>query len=156
MAKQLLPVFNKLLTSLNNTVQSLNKSKVFAGLMIITLNVASRFVTIKMSKTMQSYLKFTFSRYVLVFAISWMGTRDIYIALAITVLFVILFEYLLDEESNFYIFSEEFKDYQKSKSEDEEDEKEVTDEDLKKAEKTIERAKKQKNQKLDFQGYNFQ
>ena len=49
-----------------------------------------------------------------------------------------------------------FKDYQKSKSEDEEDEKEVTDEDLKKAEKTIERAKKQKNQKLDFQGYNFQ
>tara|TARA_B100000886_G_C20383422_1_gene474955 strand:+ start:694 stop:1164 length:471 start_codon:yes stop_codon:yes gene_type:complete len=156
MAKQLLPIFNKLLTSLNNTVQSLNKSKVFAGLMIITLNVASRFVTIKMSKTMQSYLKFTFSRYVLVFAISWMGTRDIYIALAITVLFVILFEYLLDEESNFYIFSEEFKDYQKSKSEDEEDEKEVTDEDLKKAEKTIERAKKQKNEKLDFQGYNFQ
>ena len=156
MAKQLLPIFNKLLTSLNNTVQSLNKSKVFAGLMIITLNVASRFVTIKMSKTMQSYLKFTFSRYVLVFAISWMGTRDIYIALAITVLFVILFEYLLDEESNFYIFSEEFKDYQKSKSEDEEDEKEVTDEDLKKAGKTIERAKKQKNEKLDFQGYNFQ
>ena len=52
MAKQLLPIFNKLLTSLNNTVQSLNKSKVFAGLMIITLNVASRFVTIKMSKTM--------------------------------------------------------------------------------------------------------
>lgn len=156
MAKQLLPVFTKLFTSLNNTVQSLNKSKVFAGLMIITLNVASRFVTIKMSKTMQSYLKFTFSRYVLVFAISWMGTRDIYIALAITVLFVILFEYLLDEESNFYIFSEEFKDYQKSKSEDEEDEKEVTDDDLKKAEKTIERAKKQKKDKLDFQGYNFQ
>mgnify|MGYP001299401241 FL=1 len=156
MAKQLLPVFNKLFTSLNNTVQSLNKSKVFAGLMIITLNVASRFVTIKMSKTMQSYLKFTFSRYVLVFAISWMGTRDIYIALSITVLFVILFEYLLDEESNFYIFSEEFKDYQKNKFEDEEDEKEVTDEDLKKAEKTIERAKKQKNEKLDFQGYNFQ
>lgn len=156
MAKQLLPVFTKLFTSLNDTVQSLNKSKVFAGLMIITLNVASRFVTIKMSKTMQSYLKFTFSRYVLVFAISWMGTRDIYIALAITVLFVILFEYLLDEESNFYIFSEEFKDYQKSKSEDEEDEKEVTDDDLKKAEKTIERAKKQKKNKLDFQGYNFQ
>ena len=69
MAKQLLPIFNKLLTSLNNTVQSLNKSKVFAGLMIITLNVASRFVTIKMSKTMQSYLKFTFSRYVLVLSL---------------------------------------------------------------------------------------
>lgn len=147
--------FQNIFSSLDNTVQTLNKSKVFAGLMIITLNIASRFVTIKMSKTMQSYLKFTFSRYILIFAISWMGTRDIYIALTITLIFIILFEYLLDEESNFYIFSEEFKDYQKSKAEDEEDEKEVSDEDLKKAEKTLERAKKQKSLKMDFQGFNL-
>lgn len=152
---KLVKYFQNILSSLDNTVQTLNKSKVFAGLMIITLNIASRFVTIKMSKTMQSYLKFTFSRYILIFAISWMGTRDIYIALTITLLFIILFEYLLDEESNFYIFSEEFKDYQKSKAEDEEDEKEVSDEDLKKAEKTLERAKKQKSLKMDFQGFNL-
>ena len=135
---KLVKYFQNIFSSLDNTVQTLNKSKVFAGLMIITLNIASRFVTIKMSKTMQSYLKFTFSRYILIFAISWMGTRDIYIALTITLLFIILFEYLLDEESDFYVFSEEFKDYQKTKAEDEEDEKEVSDEDLKKAEKTIE------------------
>ena len=152
---KLVKFFQNIFSSLDNTVQTLNKSKVFAGLMIITLNIASRFVTIKMSKTMQSYLKFTFSRYILIFAISWMGTRDIYIALTITLLFIILFEYLLDEESNFYIFSEEFKDYQKSKAEDEEDEKEVSDEDLKKAEKTLERAKKQKSLKMDFQGFNL-
>lgn len=152
---KLVKYFQNIFSSLDNTVQALNKSKVFAGLMIITLNIASRFVTIKMSKTMQSYLKFTFSRYILIFAISWMGTRDIYIALTITLLFIILFEYLLDEESNFYIFSEEFKDYQKSKAEDEEDEKEVSDEDLKKAEKTLERAKKQKSLKMDFQGFNL-
>jgi len=152
---KLVKYFQNTFSSLDNTVQTLNKSKVFAGLMIITLNIASRFVTIKMSKTMQSYLKFTFSRYILIFAISWMGTRDIYIALIITLLFIILFEYLLDEESNFYIFSEEFKDYQKSKADDEEDEKEVTDEDLKKAEKTLERAKKQKSLKMDFQGFNL-
>jgi hypothetical protein len=152
---KLVKYFQNIFSSLDNTVQSLNKSKVFAGLMIITLNIASRFVTIKMSKTMQSYLKFTFSRYILIFAISWMGTRDIYIALTITLLFIILFEYLLDEESNFYIFSEEFKDYQKSKAEDEEDEKEVSDEDVKKAEKTLERAKKQKSLKMDFQGFNL-
>jgi len=152
---KLVKYFQNTFSSLDNTVQTLNKSKVFAGLMIITLNIASRFVTIKMSKTMQSYLKFTFSRYILIFAISWMGTRDIYIALIITLIFIILFEYLLDEESNFYIFSEEFKDYQKSKADDEEDEKEVSDEDLKKAEKTLERAKKQKSLKMDFQGFNL-
>lgn len=152
---KLVKTFQNMLSSLNDTVQNLNKSKIFAGLMIITLNIASRFVTIKMSKTMQSYLKFTFSRYILIFAISWMGTRDIYIALCITLLFIVIFEYLLDEESDFYIFSEEFKDYQKTKAEDEEDEKEVSDDEVKKAEKTLERAKKQKSLKLDFQGYNF-
>lgn len=152
---KLVKTFQSMLSSLNDTVQNLNKSKIFAGLMIITLNIASRFVTIKMSKTMQSYLKFTFSRYILIFAISWMGTRDIYIALCITLLFIIIFEYLLDEESDFYIFSEEFKDYQKTKAEDEEDEKEISDDEVKKAEKTLERAKKQKSLKLDFQGYNF-
>jgi|UniRef100_A0A6C0IMT3 hypothetical protein len=156
MTKTPVTFFKPIFSSLHNTVQSLNKSKVFAGLMIITLNVASRFVTIKMSKTMQSYLQFTFSRYVLVFAISWMGTRDIYIALGITVAFILLFEYLFDEESDFYIFSEEFKDYQKNKAEDEDDEKDITDEEVKKAEKTIERAKKQKSVKLDFPGYNLQ
>ena len=86
---KLVKYFQNIFSSLDNTVQTLNKSKVFAGLMIITLNIASRFVTIKMSKTMQSYLKFTFSRYILIFAISWMGTRDIYIALTITLLFII-------------------------------------------------------------------
>ena len=55
-------------------IQALNNSKVFAGIMIITLNIVSRFVNIKLSKTMESYLKYTFSKYVLVFTIAWMGT----------------------------------------------------------------------------------
>jgi len=53
-------------------IQALNNSKVFAGIMIITLNIVSRFVNIKLSKTMESYLKYTFSKYVLVFTIAWM------------------------------------------------------------------------------------
>ena len=48
-------------TYVNNNITSLNNSKIFAGLMIIILNIASKFVTIKLSKTMESYLKHTFS-----------------------------------------------------------------------------------------------
>jgi hypothetical protein len=65
---------------IHNSIMQINNSKIFAGLMIITLNIASRFVTIKLSKSLESYLKFTFSKQILVFAIAWMGTRDIYIA----------------------------------------------------------------------------
>ena len=67
---------NQFFKNIHDNVQDLNKSKVFAGLMIITLNIASRFVTIKLSKSMESYLKYTFSKQILIFAIAWMGTRD--------------------------------------------------------------------------------
>jgi len=85
---------------LNSKVSVLNESKIFAGVMIIIINIASKFVTFKFSKTMESYLKFTFSRNVLVFAITWMGTRDIYIAILMTLLFIFVADYLMNENSS--------------------------------------------------------
>ena len=61
--------------------------------MIITLNIVSKYVNIGLSKSMESYLKYTFSKQILVFAIAWMGTRDIYIALTLTIIFIILFDF---------------------------------------------------------------
>ena len=92
----------------HNHVKSVNDSKIFAGIMIITLNIASKFVNIKLSKTMESYLKNTFSRQILVFAIAWMGTRDVYIAFVISLIFVILADYLFNEESPFCVLNEKF------------------------------------------------
>tara|TARA_B110000285_G_scaffold177460_1_gene199332 strand:+ start:5085 stop:5552 length:468 start_codon:yes stop_codon:yes gene_type:complete len=124
-------------------VQALNGSKVFAGIMIITLNIVSRFVNIKLSKTMESYLKYTFSKYVLVFTIAWMGTRDIYIALFIMSCFVIISDFLFDEESMFCILPEEFKDHHLTILEENENMENVTDEEITKAKKVIEKAKQQ-------------
>ena len=102
---------NELLSFLNEHISRINDSKIFAGLMIITLNIASRFVTIKLGKSIESYLKYTFSKYLLVFTIAWMGTRDIYIAFTIMIIFIIITDYLLDDDSMFCILPEEFKDY---------------------------------------------
>ena len=155
MAKTIYNSFESVFSYLHDHVKVLNESKIFAGLMIIILNIASRFVTIKMSKTMQSYLKVTFSRYILVFAIAWMGTRDIYIALGVTLMFIIIIDHLLDEESSFYILPEEFKDYHTAIVDDDEETKEVSEEEVKKAQKLLEKAQKQKNLNLDFKGYNL-
>jgi len=107
--------FSKPITNLfayvHNYIYALNSSKLFAGLMIIILNIASRFVTIKLSKTMEAYLKYTFSRQVLIFAIAWMGTRDIYIALIISIVFMFCMDYLFNEESRFCCLPESFTDY---------------------------------------------
>lgn len=131
---------NELLNYMHNNVQSLNNSKLFAGLMIITLNIASKFVTFKLSKTMESYLKFTFSKQILVFAMAWMGTRDIYIAFIITLLFTICMEYLFHEESAFCCLPEHFTDYHISLLDESNI---VTDDDIKLAKEVLDRAKQQ-------------
>ena len=102
---------------IKNKADALNQSKIFAGIMIVILNIASKFVTIKVSKTMESYLKFTFSRDILVFAITWMGTRDIFSALIMTGCFIIIVDFLMNEESQLCILPESFTDYHISKLE---------------------------------------
>ena len=130
---------------LNNHINSLNDSKLFAGLMIITLNIASKFVTIKLSKTMESYLKYTFSKQILVFVIAWMGSRNIYIALLIATIFIICIDYLFNEDSQFCILPNTFTKYHIDRLENYEniDGEPVSEEDIKKAEAVLEKAKTQ-------------
>ena len=141
-----------ILDYLHEHIKRVNDSKIFAGLMIITLNIVSRFVTIKLSKSMESYLKYTFSKYVLVFTIAWMVTRDIYVATTIMLIYIVIMDYLLDDDSMFCILPEEFKNYHTELLENDGENEDVSDEDIKKAEKILERAKKQDKQ-LNLESY---
>ena len=96
---------------LHNQVQAINSSKIFAGLIVVTLNIASKFVTIKLSKSMEGYLKHTFSRDVLVFCIVWMGSREIYVAFLLTSLFILFMDFLFNEESMLCILPHSFTSY---------------------------------------------
>jgi len=93
---------------IHNYILTLNQSKIFAGLMIIIINIASKFVTFKFSKSMESYLKFTFSKNILVFAITWMGTRDIYISILMTCIFIFITDFLMNENSMLCCLPESF------------------------------------------------
>lgn len=107
---------------INDNVTMLNGSKIFAGIMIIVLQISSRFVTIRLSKTMESYLKYTFSKQILIFAIAWMGTRDIYVALIIALIFSFISDVLCNEESQYCILPNTFKDYHIQLAEEKEEE----------------------------------
>jgi hypothetical protein len=128
-------------SDITNYIKNINDSKIFAGLMIITLNISSKFVNIKLSKTVESYLKNSFSRTILVFAIAWMGTRDLWVALGICLVFTFLMDYLFNEESMFCIFPETFTDYHVNLLNDEKNCKAFTKEDVEKAIEVLRRAK---------------
>ena len=142
---------------LHANIQRINDSKIFAGLMIITLNIVSKYVNIGLSKSMESYLKYTFSRQLLVFSIAWMGTRDIYIAFFITFVFAICTEYLFNEDSVFCVLSEDFQDYHKTLVDNDKNNSEkVTDDDVQKAKEILEKAKQQNKLRDDnYEGFSM-
>ena len=126
---------------MNKRILDLNTSKMFAGLMIITLNIASKFVTFKFGKTTEMYLKYTFSRQILVFAMAWMGTRDIYVAAGLTLIFIFLFDFLFNENSSLCILPNQLKEYYQNIDED------ISHEDYMKAQSTVEKYVEQKDTK---------
>ena len=141
----------------HSNIQRINESKIFAGLMIITLNIVSKHVNLGLSKTMESYLKYTFSRQLLVFSIAWMGTRDIYIAFFITFIFTLCVEYLFNEDSVFCILSEDFRDYHSTLFDNDiVNTDKVTEEEIQKAKSILEKAKKQNKIRDDnFEGFSM-
>jgi len=131
--------FSKTAYYLHDHITQINQSKIFAGLMIIVLNISSKYVNLKLSKTVESYLKHTFSRDILVFAISWMGTRDIYIAFIIMILFIIFMDFIFNEESQYCCLPEQFTNYHVSLLDNSNNS--LSPEEIKKAEEVLDKAK---------------
>lgn len=91
-------------------IYSLNNSKFFAGFIMLIMNIGSKYVTIELSSSQESYLRYTLGRQLLIFAILWMGTRDIVIALVLTCIFIIFADYLFNENSKYCLLPESYKD----------------------------------------------
>ena len=140
------PNKSKTWSFVHDHIMNINNSKLFAGLMIITLNIASKFVTFKLGKTAETYLKYTFSRQILVFAMAWMGTRDIYVAAGLTIIFIILFDFLFNENSMFCVLPNDFKEYYENVAHEN---AEITHEDYVKAQTTVEKYTEQKEKEKD-------
>ena len=130
---------------INQNILAMNQSKIFAGLVIIVLNISSKFVTIKLSKPMEGYLKYTFSRDILVFAMAWMGTRDIYTAVFITVLFSICANFLFNEQSRLCCLPETFITQHAEAMDSPPDQPEITSQQISDAVALLANAKKQKD-----------
>ena len=102
-------LFLDIFTFLNKHVMYLNNSKFFAGVIMIILNVCSKFVTIQFSKSTEEYLKINVTKQLMVFSMAWMGTRDIYTALVLTAVFTILSDHLFNEESTMCVVPHKYR-----------------------------------------------
>ena len=143
--------FWDLIAMFNSHVVYLNNSKYFAGIVMILLNVGSKFIQIQFSKSTEEYLKYTVSKQLLVFSMAWMGTRDIYASLGLAATFTILSEYLFKEESTFCIVHARYRVLDKLL--DTNNDGEITEAEINSAKAILEKSRKEKQKKIQKEAF---
>jgi hypothetical protein len=71
-------------------VGSLNQSTIFAGAMLLLLNVGSRFIVHELSHDDNEYSQYLIIRRLAIFAVLFIGTKDLVTSIILTAAFVIL------------------------------------------------------------------
>lgn len=127
---------------MNDHIMYLNNSKFFAGIIMIMLNIGSKFISIQFSKSTEEYLKYSVTKQLLVFAMAWMGTRDIYTALILTAVFTVLSDHLFNEESRLCVVPHKYRVLHKLI--DTNDDGVVSDSDIAAAVSVLDKAKREK------------
>lgn len=87
----------------------LNESKLVMGIIMIFLNVASKYIELGFSKTQEQALRNGLGREILIFAVAFTATKDLVLAIIITASFVILSDVLFHEESRYCLIPERLK-----------------------------------------------
>tara|TARA_Y100000816_G_C26080000_1_gene569087 strand:+ start:213 stop:674 length:462 start_codon:yes stop_codon:yes gene_type:complete len=143
--KKIQDIFKNINKKIKNipVIKEINSSRIFAGIVLLILNLFSKFITIKLSDNQEDFVRNAFGRQLLIFSIAWLGTREILTALGITAIFVVLADNLLNENSSFYILP---KQISKLKSAvDRNDDGIITDKEIETAINVLNKAKKQQD-----------
>ena len=127
--------------NLTNSINDLNSNKFLAGLVMIAMNIGSRYIDLKLTKGQELLIK-NIAREVLIFTIVFINTKDIISSVIITVIFIILANFLLNEESKYNILPSKYKQLNLISNTND---KIVTDYEISTAYETLKKAKQQIN-----------
>jgi hypothetical protein len=145
-----------MLDILNNSVNSLNSSTFFAGIMMICLNIGSRYIQLNLDESTESYIKYALTKEIMVFTISWMATRNIYMSLGLTAVFIVLADFIMNEKSRYCLLPKKF--IQSRRMNELVDNKILSEKEINDALEVLEKAKVQKfkqNQLNYLDSYNL-
>ena len=147
----------------NSKFSFLNDSKFFAALIMIFINLGGRIVPVTFSKSSEEYIKRLVGQQLMLFGMTWLGTKDVVISLAITIIFTVMSEHLLNESSNYCVVPMKYrnninngkdgKNGKNGKNGNASDD-EITDEEYAEALKILEKARKKKQAEAQKQKEN--
>lgn len=121
-------------------INALNNNKYFTGLVLLTLNLLSRFVPIKLTKNQKKLLQHNFFKQLIIFSIAFSVTRDVILSILVTAAFHILATHLFNENSKLCILPEHMKRLHSAIDTD--GDNHISEEEIQNALKILEEAKK--------------
>jgi hypothetical protein len=133
-------------------LHQLNNSKYFLGFFIIVLNMGSKFINIKLNNFHEQLLRDTIGRELMIFAICFVGTRDILVALVMSSTFIILNDYLFNNESTLCIIPKQYRDKMRIAMDTNNDDK-IDENEIKNAIRILNKAKQQRIQERQRLAY---
>ena len=86
----------------------INNSKLFAGCIMILMNIGGKYVSKDVSRAADNILDTKLTRRFLIFCIAFIATRDVISSLIIMLLFIVIFSYFLNENSNYCILPKKY------------------------------------------------
>jgi len=135
-------------------INPINTSKLFAGILMILMNIGSKYIEVGLSKSQEHALRNGLGREIVIFCVVFLGTRDLVLSILMTGAFIVLSDYIFNEESRLCIIPNRLKKISE-KAERIKATGEVTPEEEKKAMEVLDKAKqlRKKKQQGDFLSY---
>jgi hypothetical protein len=134
-------------------IHPINTSKLFAGILMIIMNIGSKYIEIGLTKSQEQVLRNGLGRELLIFCVVFLGTRELVLSIIMTSAFIILSDHLFNEKSKFCVIPNHLKKI--SELMDVNDDGVISLEEEKQALAVLEKAKKmrKKKQQGDFISY---
>ena len=93
---------------IENLLLTINNSKLFAGLIMILMNISGKYISKDIPIHVDKFLATKIFRPIAVFCIAFIATRDIKLSIFISLIFILSFRFLLDGNSNACILPKYF------------------------------------------------
>jgi hypothetical protein len=95
---------------INSYLTNVNSSKITIGIAMIMFNLGSKYIIMDISKNQEQFFKNIIIRRLTLFCIFFVATRDIFVSLILTAIFVALAFGLFNQDSKYCILSNSFYD----------------------------------------------
>lgn len=84
-------------------IQLINNNRIFNGFSTLAMYIGGKYLTAEIPGNVEKVFNYPFFRRLFIFFIMFLAFRDIKIAVIVTLIFIIVFNYLLDEKSKVFI-----------------------------------------------------